>query len=53
MLDLAAVAQIIVSIKTCRERSKNQTVIQPGIHESVSMIKTISADGSLLPAFLI
>ncbi len=53
MLDLAAVVQVIVSVKTCRERSKNRTVIQPGIRESVSMIETISADGSLLSAFLI
>ena len=53
MLGLAAVARVIVLGKTYRERSKNRTVIQPGTHELVSMIKIISADGSLLPAFLI
>jgi hypothetical protein len=53
MLGLAAVAQVIVSGKTCRERSKNRTVIQPGSRESVSIIETVSANSSLLPAFLI
>jgi len=53
MLGKAAVARVIVSGKTCRERSKNRTVIQPGTRESVSIIETICADGSLLPAFLI
>ena len=53
MLGLAAVAQVIVSGKACRERSKNQTVIQPGTYESGSIIKLISSNGSLLPAFSI
>ena len=53
MLGLAVVARVIVSGKTCRERSKNRTVIQLGTRESVSIIETIYADGSLLPAFLI
>ena len=39
--------------KACRERSKNQTVIQPGTREPVSMIETISSNGFLLPAFSI
>jgi len=53
MLGLAAVARVTVLGKTCRERLKNRTVIQPGSCKSVSIIKTISADGSLLPTFLI
>ena len=35
------------------EVKKLNSYIQPGTHELVSMIETISADGSLLPAFLI
>ncbi|OCK91865.1 uncharacterized protein K441DRAFT_573043, partial [Cenococcum geophilum 1.58] len=53
ILGLTAVARVIVSGKTYRERLKNQTVIQPGSYKSVSIIKTIYANGSLLPAFLI
>ena len=53
MLGLVVVARVIVSGKTYRERLKNQTVIQPGTCKSVSIIKTICANGSLLPAFLI
>ncbi|OCL00896.1 uncharacterized protein K441DRAFT_532533, partial [Cenococcum geophilum 1.58] len=53
MLGLVAVARVIVSGKMCRERLKNRTVIQPGSRESVSIIETVGADGSLLPAFLI
>ena len=45
MLSKAAVAWVIVSGKTCRERSKNRTVIQLGTHESVSIIEIICADG--------
>jgi len=53
MLGLVVVAWVIILGKTCRERLKNRTVIQPGSHKLVFIIKTISADGSLLPAFLI
>ena len=53
MLGLIAVARVIVLGKTCRERLKNRTVIQPGSRELVSIIEMICADGSLLPAFLI
>ena len=53
MLGHAATAWIIVSSKNSRERSKNRTVRQPGSRESVSIIETITADGSYLPPFLI
>ena len=53
MLGQAATARIIVSGKNSRERSKNRTVRQPGSRESVSIIETITADGSYLPPFLI
>ena len=53
MLGLAAVAWVIVLGKTCRERSKNQIIIQLGTCELVSIIETICANGFLLSAFLI
>ena len=53
MLGLAAVAWVIVSGKIYRERLKNRTVIQLGFYKSVFIIKTISANSSLLPNFLI
>ena len=53
MLGLIAVAWVIILGKTYRERVKNRTVIQLGSCESVSIIKTIYANSSLLPAFLI
>ena len=53
MLGQAATARIIVSGRNSRERSKNRTVRQPGSRESVSIIETITADGSYLPPFLI
>ena len=53
MLGLTVVARVIISGKTYRERLKYQTVIQPGSRELVSIIKTICADSSLLPTFLI
>jgi len=53
MLGRAATAQIIVSRRNSRERSKNRTVQQPGSQESVSIIETITANGSYLPPFLI
>jgi uncharacterized protein YciI len=53
MLGHAATARIIVSGRNSRERSKNRTVRQPGSRESVSIIETITADGSYLPPFLI
>jgi hypothetical protein len=53
MLGLVVVAQVIVLGKACRERLKNRTVIQLGTRELVSIVKTISTDGSLLPAFSI
>ncbi|OCK91028.1 DDE-domain-containing protein [Cenococcum geophilum 1.58] len=53
MLGRAATARIIVSGRNSRERSKNRTVRQPGSRESVSIIETITADGSYLPPFLI
>ena len=53
MLGLIAVAWVIVLGKTCRKRLKNRTVIQLGSYKLVLIIKTISADGSLLPTFLI
>jgi len=53
MLGRAATARIIVSGRNSRERSKNRTVQQLGSRESVSIIETITADGSYLPPFLI
>jgi hypothetical protein len=53
MLGLVAVARVIISGKMYRERLKNRTVIQLGSRELVSIIKTICANSSLLPAFLI
>ena len=53
MLGLTAVARVIILGKTYRERLKNRTVIQPGSRKLLSIIETIYADGSLLPAFLI
>jgi len=53
MLGLIVVARVIVLGKTYRERLKNRIVIQLGSYKLVSIIKTISTDGSLLPAFLI
>ncbi|OCK72711.1 hypothetical protein K432DRAFT_315561, partial [Lepidopterella palustris CBS 459.81] len=53
ILGLAASAQVIISKKNSRERLKNRTILQPGSQELVSIIETISADGSFLPPFLI
>jgi len=53
MLGLIAVARVIISGKIYRERLKHWIVIQPGSRKLVSIIKTICANGSLLPAFLI
>ncbi|OCK72708.1 hypothetical protein K432DRAFT_315577, partial [Lepidopterella palustris CBS 459.81] len=53
MLGLAALARVIISKKNSRERLKNRTVLQLGLQELVSIIETISANGSFLPPFLI